>query len=348
MICNKKVSNVSNTKSAHFHSKKYKLVFGALFGLMLAALISASVVVGGCSAAQNQTEIPKHATAADYPNTVAQNAQIADKYKDISQEIATDTENYFMEITKVPHPSKTQDKIIEYLQSQFVSLNLQTNLDAPSNSVYVDVPASANFKDKKKVILQAHMDMVSTFVDDKPTFDPTTQGVDAVCDQDTGVIHSKDYQTNIGADDGVGMAVMLAFAKNANNFEHPAMRLLFTSDEEVGLVGASKLSEGVLDSDYLINIDGSYIGQICVSSAGTVNGDLDKTFQTSAPAANDKYVSIELTNLQGGHTADSVTKPIVRATHLGFRCLNELSKNNIPYKLASFVSGTSANSFPTS
>lgn len=124
-----------------------------------------------------------------------------------------------------------------------------------SGCIYIDIPATAGKENFKNIIIQGHMDMVINAKEDYKEFDPKTTPIELEYNEDTGEIHSKDYKTNIGADDGQGLGLCLAIAKHQNEFEHGPIRLLFTYDEETTFAGAKALDASLLNADYLINFD---------------------------------------------------------------------------------------------
>jgi len=66
---------------------------------------------------------------------------------------------HFDEIGKIPHCSKQEEKIREYILDFAKNHNLKSKTDKTGN-VVVYKPASQGMEDKPIVILQGHMDMV--------------------------------------------------------------------------------------------------------------------------------------------------------------------------------------------
>ncbi len=65
----------------------------------------------------------------------------------------------FDDITRVPRPSKKEEKIIEFLIEFAKSHSLEWQRDDIGN-VVIRKPATAGYENKPTVILQSHMDMV--------------------------------------------------------------------------------------------------------------------------------------------------------------------------------------------
>lgn len=76
------------------------------------------------------------------------------------------------------------------------------------------MPATEGTQNLPKVILQAHMEMVTYSKD--PTINLEKDAVELEYDEQTQAYHSKDFKTNIGADDGQGLAALFAIAENKN------------------------------------------------------------------------------------------------------------------------------------
>ena len=66
---------------------------------------------------------------------------------------------YFDEITRVPRPSKREEKIRAYLLDFARTHNLQVKTDATGN-VLICKPATPGYESCPAVVLQSHMDMV--------------------------------------------------------------------------------------------------------------------------------------------------------------------------------------------
>ena len=97
----------------------------------------------------------------------------------------------------------------------------------------VDKPASPGYEDAAALILQAHMDMVNARANDS-SHDFEKDPLDLYVDED-GNLRARG--TTLGADDGVGVAYMLAILED-DSLAHPALECIFTTMEEIGLVGA--------------------------------------------------------------------------------------------------------------
>ena len=233
----------------------------------------------------------------------------------------------FHEITQVPRPSKREGKIIEWLKAFAVKHNLEHTVDEAGNIV-MRKPATAGYEHKPGVILQAHMDMVCE------------KNNDTVHDFDNDPIHTyidgdfiKAQGTTLGADNGIGMALMLA-AITSDTLKHPALECLFTVDEETGLTGAFRLKDGCLQGKQLINLDSEDDGQVFIGCAGGID-TLAKMHYTPisliAPSPNSLLaIRLKVSGLMGGHSGDDINKGRGNANKILVRFLYQaLSTFNI-------------------
>ena len=209
----------------------------------------------------------------------------------------------FHEITQVPRPSKREGKIIEWLKAFAVKHNLEHTVDEAGN-IIMRKPATPGYEDKPGVILQAHMDMVCE------------KNNDTVHDFDNDPIHTyidgdfiKARGTTLGADNGIGMALMLA-AITSDTLKHPALECLFTVDEETGLTGAFRLQDGCLNGKQLINLDSEDDGQVFIGCAGGIDTLAKMHYEAERLEARGERLAIHLkvSGLMGGHSGDVINK----------------------------------------
>ena len=73
-----------------------------------------------------------------------------------------------------------------------------------------------------------------------------------------GFIHANG--TTLGGDDGIAVAYGLAIL-DSNDLAHPALEVLITTDEEIGLLGAKALDCSVLKGRRFINLDSEAEGK---------------------------------------------------------------------------------------
>ena len=227
----------------------------------------------------------------------------------------------FHEITQVPRPSKREGKIIEWLKAFAVKHNLEHTVDEAGN-IIMRKPATPGYEDKPGVILQAHMDMVCE------------KNNDTVHDFDNDPIHTyidgdfiKAQGTTLGADNGIGMALMLA-AITSDTLKHPALECLFTVDEETGLTGAFRLQDGCLQGKQLINLDSEDDGQVFIGCAGGIDTLAKMHYSPLASSPNSLIaLHIKVGGLMGGHSGDDINKGRGNANKILVRFLYQVMKS---------------------
>ena len=203
--------------------------------------------------------------------------------------------NHFEDLNAVPRPSKGEERVIEFAKNFGESLNLDTYVD-PCGNVIIKKPASAGMEDRKTVIMQAHLDMVHQKNADTD-FDFASQGIQSYIDGDW----VKARGTTLGADNGMGVAAIMAIL-SSKDISHPPVEALFTIDEETGMTGAFELEKGKLDGTILLNLDTEDDDEFSIGCAGGI--DTNTTYNYTAEDCPDGYVAYKITvnGLKGGHS----------------------------------------------
>ena len=244
----------------------------------------------------------------------------------------------FSKINEIPRPSKHEEKMIEYLKNWGESRGLQTKVDETGN-VLISKPATKGMENRKKVILQSHMDMVCDKLVDVE-FDFDKDPIKTYIDGDWLTAEG----TTLGADDGIGCAIELAIL-DSNDIEHGPIECVFTRDEETGLSGAEGMKPGFMTGDYLINLDSEDEGEIFVSCAGGRNTTAKFTFsREDAPTLF--FMRGQLKGLVGGHSGDDINKKRANAIKILGRFLYQEMNRYEGIRLAQFHSGKLHNAIP--
>jgi dipeptidase D len=217
--------------------------------------------------------------------------------------------HYFLEVCKIPRPSKKEEKIAEFLRNFGKTSGLETFTDQTGN-ILIRKPASKGMQNARSVILQSHIDMVGEKNSDIMhdfTQDPIHPYID------DGWIRAKG--TTLGADDGIGVAATLAILESTD-LAHGPLEALFTVDEETGLTGVFGLKPDFLKSNILLNLDSEDEGEIFIGCAGGC--DSVATFKLSLEPATPEFISyrVAITGLKGGHSGDDIGKGLGNAVKL--------------------------------
>jgi dipeptidase D len=243
--------------------------------------------------------------------------------------------NFFHEITQIPRPSKKEERIIEYLKAFGKKYNLDTKSDTAGNVLICK--SATNGKEKgKTIILQSHLDMVCEKNSDT-VFNFDTDPIQTYIEDDW----VKAKGTTLGADNGIGISMMLAVLA-ANDISHPALECLFTVDEETGLTGAFALENNFLSGDILINLDSEDDGEIFVGCAGGIDTTALLTYNSEKTPDNYFGFSVSVKGLKGGHSGDDINKGLGNANKILNRFLWIVNKK-MDLRLNSFDGGNLRN-----
>ncbi len=207
--------------------------------------------------------------------------------------------NYFYEITQIPRPSKHETAIINHLKAFAESKNLLWKQDGAGNLLILKGGSTGN-ESKETVVLQAHVDMVCE-KNNTTEFDFFTQPLDVFV-QDGWV---KARGTTLGADDGIGVAAMMAVLAD-DSLVHGPLECLFTIDEETGLTGALALEKGFITGKTLLNLDSEDWGEVFVGCAGGVNTVANFRPVPEMIPAGYMAFKILVSGLKGGHSGSDI------------------------------------------
>lgn len=244
----------------------------------------------------------------------------------------------FEEITKVPRPSKKEEKIRAYIKDFATAHKLQYKEDEAGN-ILVSRPATPGCGNAPAVTLQAHMDMVCDKVEgvkidfDKDPLKPYIDG-DWVTAEGT----------TLGADNGIGIAAALALLTEKELPTGP-VEALFTVDEETGLGGAKALKDGFISGKYLINLDSEEEGEIFIGCAGGADTTATFVHNPMMSPPNYHFMKISVSGLKGGHSGGDIHLGRGNAIKILSRFLcPAMDKYNMV--LASFEGGSLRNAIP--
>ncbi len=249
---------------------------------------------------------------------------------------------HFENICAMPHPSSHEKAVAEYIENFAQKHNLQ-HFKQECGNIVLKIKASQGCEGRHGIILQAHMDMVAVAQSGK-AFDPIKDPITPVITKDGWVAADG---TSLGADDGIGVAMILALIED-KQFEHGPLTAIFTVCEETSMAGAQSLPGEYLAGKYLINLDSEADTDIFVGCAGSCH--LDIAIQTEhecikAPQGDEIVLSLNLSALSGGHSGEDIYKKSANAVYLMARLIKE---TGIATKIISFKGGEARNSIPVS
>lgn len=240
---------------------------------------------------------------------------------------------FFCEIAKIPHPSGQTKAIADYLENFAHERSLYCARDAHDN-ILIRKAATEGYEDQPTLILQGHTDMVAQKTPECQK-DMEHEALTLITDGDFLFADG----TTLGADDGVAVAYALAIL-DADDIPHPEIEALFTSDEEIGLIGATNLEVGPLHGKTLINIDSDAEGVFTVGCAGGVRCDIELPItRVSGKAIG---YAITLGGGEGGHSGVEIDRGRANAIKELGALLERLGKIHI----ASIHAGDADNAIP--
>jgi dipeptidase D len=240
----------------------------------------------------------------------------------------------FAQLSAIPRRSGNEARISQWLQERAAARGFTSQVDQAGNLV-IRVPATSGYEMAACVVLQGHMDMVCEKTPDS-SHDFSTDPIRCIVEGDW--LHAD--RTTLGADNGIAIALALALVEDPT-VAHPAMELLFTVEEEVGLGGANLLKPGFITGKTLLNLDSEDEGTFIIGCAGgqTVRMSLPLGFENSP---FDTAFELKVSGLQGGHSGVDIHKHRASANKLLARTLAHIQKIT-PLALASLNGGTAHN-----
>jgi dipeptidase D len=245
---------------------------------------------------------------------------------------------YFDAITRVPRPSKHEEQIIGWLEDFARAEKLEYRKDGAGNLV-IRKPASEGMGSAPTVVLQTHVDMVAEKNRDV-SFDFLKDPIQAYVEG--GWVRARG--TTLGADDGIGMAAVLAILTD-RTLEHGPIEALFTVDEETGLTGASNLEPDMLTGKYLVNLDSEEEGEITIGCAGGIDTVAEFRYEKTAVDREAEAFDLTIKGLTGGHSGDDIEKGYANANKLLARFLLTATEER-GLRLSFFDGGNLRNAIP--
>ena len=207
---------------------------------------------------------------------------------------------YFEDISAIPHGSYNEKAISAFIADTAAKLGLYARVDE-RNNVVVKKPATPGYEHLPALLLQAHVDMVNEKNSDSD-HDFSKDGLKLILE---GNILRADG-TTLGADDGKGVAYMLALMdSDSDTFPHPPLEFLFTTGEEVGFWGAMALDCSDITARRMIGLDAGPEGVVATTSAGAQ--EVIFSIPTEYEPVKGDVLAVSVRGLLGGHSAMNIT-----------------------------------------
>jgi dipeptidase D len=247
--------------------------------------------------------------------------------------------NHFENLCAIPRPSKHEQEAARYVIDFARLKGLDYRTDHAGN-VLVIKNASSGRENRSTFVLQSHLDMVVQHTPDTPH--------DAEKDQIQPYVDGEWVRargTTLGADNGIGAAIMLAILED-QTLKHGPIEALFTVDEETAMTGAFALGTTLLNGKFLINLDTENENELCIGCAGGLDAIVSVPVEYEATGRNEHAgCEIVVGGLKGGHSGIDI--------HLGrgnaIKILNRLIvslQNRYDLRIASVNAGSVRNAIP--
>jgi dipeptidase D len=272
----------------------------------LGAVVTAALACGGPTAERRPAELPAAtAPAPDRPpGRWCDRGCVVDTFKQLAPLYRPSGEEEAMRARLVQLATQARD-------NRWAAATRPEILPPDrAGNFLIRVPGTGAFAgaDLPPVALQAHMDMVLAAAGLGPRDDLRAhfRAHPIALEERDGRLQSAGQTTSIGADNGVGCALMLRYALDPT-LPHPPLELVFTVSEEVGLRGAREYDAAALPlrAPVMINLDGFDARRIIHGSMGSARRTVTGTLPTR-PARAGKLVTVTLDGLRGGHSGADI------------------------------------------
>ncbi len=244
----------------------------------------------------------------------------------------------FYALTQVPRPSGHLEKIQQFLLDFAKQAGVEAFRD-PAGNIVMRKPAAPGMESRKGVILQAHMDMVpqkSPESNHNFETDPIQPWIDGEWVKAKG--------TTLGADNGMGVAAIMAVMED-KTLRHGPIDALITADEETGMYGANDLPTEELRGDILLNLDSETWGKFVIGSAGGIDVTASIEYKEVETDPEDAAVKVTLKGLRGGHSGLEIHEGRGNANKMMARFLRDVIETD-DARLVSWHGGNMRNAIP--
>ena len=253
------------------------------------------------------------------------------------EQITTQILDCFLSLSSIPRPSGGEGAAVAWLAGRLKAAGLGCETD-DSHNLRCLLPATPGYEEGPGIILQAHTDMVCVSAPGsgwRPGLDGVTTKLE------DGFLRS-DGRSSLGADNGVGVALMLWLALHQRQLPHPPVLLLFTACEERGLVGAKALDpQWLAGFRYYINLDAFRGDAAIIASAGGLRQAWSHPL-CRQPNPLSHAFTLTLSGLTGGHSGFDIHRGRLNALTALADFLAQC-----PGQVASYTGGSEFNAIPT-
>lgn len=245
--------------------------------------------------------------------------------------------SFFCEISAIPRASGNEAGIARYLAAFAAEHGLFCVRDE-HHTVLIRKSGSPGRENEPALLLEAHTDMVAE-QNSGTDHDFAHEGISLV--REGNILHADG--TTLGADDGFGVAIMLAVLADSA-LSHPPLECLFTVSEETGMLGALAFDYSHLSARRMVNLDSAGEREVITGCCGGVRHDLSLPVSFKA-APDGAFYTLSISGLSGGHSGEDIHKGRLNAHVLMRQLLSALDKKS-PLRLAFLGGGDKDNAIP--
>ncbi len=243
----------------------------------------------------------------------------------------------FYSLTRQPRPSKHEEAVRKFLVDWAKKKKIDCRVDKVGN-IIMTKPATKGMEKRRPVVLQAHMDMVpQARAGKKHDFlkDPI----------ETKIVDDWVYacDTTLGADDGMGVAAIMAVFES-KTIKHGPLEALITTDEETGMTGAFGLKAKELKGEFLLNLDSETEGELYVGCAGGIDATINIPYKTEKAPKDYMAYRVTFGGLKGGHSGMEINSGRANVNKLMFRHLRWVAECGL--RIISIDGGNMRNAIP--
>ncbi len=247
---------------------------------------------------------------------------------------------HFGALNRIPRGSGNEGAAREYVREIAEGAGADFSVDGSGNSL-VRVGARSGDTSSPPVAVQAHLDMVCAAA---PGVEHDFERDPIVARRDGDKVFAEG--TTLGADNGIGVAAALALLTEPD-LDCGPLELIFTVEEEIGLLGALAFDPSLLRANSLINLDSEDDRALTVGCAGGSETILRLGLGQEDIGEDWSRVELQVSGLSGGHSGVQIHERRANATKLLVRVLERSIDAGVDARLVSMTAGSAHNAIPT-
>ncbi len=245
----------------------------------------------------------------------------------------------FQLLCDTPRPSNEEAELKRKIREKLAAFPVSIDEDAVGNLI-LRKAATPGYESASGVVMQSHLDMVAQ-QNEGTDHNFLTDPIKAYIDGDWVTASG----TTLGADNGIGVAAILA-VMTSEDIVHGPLEAVLTINEEAGMTGAKGLQPGLIDGKLLLNLDTEEEGELYIGCAGGVDVTGVLSYEPRAAETDMTYLHVSVKGLRGGHSGIDIHRGRGNALKLVARIVATLQKELGGVQVASLTGGSLRNAIP--